>query len=56
VVGSIKSMKYSDDTIGNRTCDLTACSTVPQPTASAIVISRSTIIVLVNFGAKNVYF
>jgi hypothetical protein len=27
------SMKNSSDTIGNRTRDLPACSTVPQPTA-----------------------
>ena len=27
------SMKNSNDTIGNRTCDLPACSAVPQPTA-----------------------
>ena len=27
------SMKNSNDTIGNRTRDLTACSAVPQPTA-----------------------
>jgi hypothetical protein len=27
------SMKNSSDTIGNRTSDLLACSTVPQPTA-----------------------
>ena len=27
------SMKNSNDTIGNRTRDLPACSTVPQPTA-----------------------
>jgi hypothetical protein len=27
------SMKNSSDTIGNRTCDLPACSTMPQPTA-----------------------
>jgi hypothetical protein len=26
-------MKNSNDTIGNRTRDLTACSAVPQPTA-----------------------
>jgi len=26
-------MKILNDTIGNRTCDLPACSTVPQPTA-----------------------
>ena len=29
----IMSMKNSDDTIGNRTCDLLTCSAVPQPTA-----------------------
>jgi hypothetical protein len=27
------SMKNSSDTIGNRICDLPACSAVPQPTA-----------------------
>ena len=27
------SMKTSNDTIGNRTCDLPTCSAVPQPTA-----------------------
>jgi hypothetical protein len=26
-------MKHSNDTIGNRSRDLSACSTVPQPTA-----------------------
>jgi hypothetical protein len=31
--GRIMSMKYYNDTIGNRTRDLTACSAVPQPTA-----------------------
>jgi hypothetical protein len=31
--GRITSMKNSNDTIGNRTCDLLACSAVPQPTA-----------------------
>jgi len=31
--GRIMSMKYSNDTIGNRTRDLPACSAVPQPTA-----------------------
>jgi hypothetical protein len=30
------SMKNSSDTIENRTRDLTACSTVPQPTASPL--------------------
>ena len=29
------SMKNSSDTIGNRTCDPHACSTVPQPTTSS---------------------
>jgi len=32
--GRIKSMKNSNDTIGNWTHDLLVCSTVPQPTAS----------------------
>ena len=32
-VGKIMSMKNSNDTIGNRTRDLPACSAVPQPTA-----------------------
>ena len=27
------SVKNSSDTIGNRTCDIPACSAVPQPTA-----------------------
>ena len=31
--GRIMSMKNSDDTIGDRTRDLPACSAVPQPTA-----------------------
>jgi hypothetical protein len=31
--GRIMSMKNSSDTIGNRTRDLPACSTVPQPNA-----------------------
>jgi hypothetical protein len=31
--GRIVTMKNLNDTIGNRTCDLPACSTVPQPTA-----------------------
>jgi len=31
--GMIMSMKNSNDTIGNRTRDLPACSAVPQPTA-----------------------
>jgi len=31
--GTIMSMKNSNNTIGNRTSDLPACSAVPQPTA-----------------------
>jgi hypothetical protein len=31
--GTIMPMKNSNDTIGNRTRDLPACSAVPQPTA-----------------------
>ena len=30
----IKLIKYFYDTVGNRTRDLPACSTIPQPTAS----------------------
>jgi hypothetical protein len=30
--GIIRSIKKFDDLIGNRTCDLPACSIVPQPT------------------------
>jgi len=33
VARRIMSMKNSNDTIGNRTHDLPACSAVPQPTA-----------------------
>jgi hypothetical protein len=33
VAGRIKSMKNTNDPIGNRTHDLLACSAVPQPTA-----------------------
>jgi hypothetical protein len=33
VAGKIMSMKKSNDTIGNRTRNLPACSAVPQPTA-----------------------
>ena len=41
------SMKYSNDTIGNRTRDLLTCSAVPQPTApprSPVVYQYSTTI------------
>jgi len=33
VAGRIMSIKTSNDTIGNRTRDLPACSAAPQPTA-----------------------
>jgi hypothetical protein len=33
VAGRIKSMKNSNDSIGNQTRDVPACSAVPQPTA-----------------------
>jgi len=33
VTGKIMSMKNSNDTIGNQTCDLSVCNVVPQPTA-----------------------
>ena len=34
------SMKYSNDTIGNRTRDLPACRAVPQPTAPPRAIHK----------------
>ena len=33
VAGKIMSMRYPNDTIGNQTRNLQACSSVPQPTA-----------------------
>jgi hypothetical protein len=35
--GRMKSMKDPNDTIGNRTRDLPACSAVPQPTAPLLI-------------------
>jgi hypothetical protein len=35
-------MKNSNDNIGNRTRDLPACSTVPQPTAPPPMVSLTT--------------
>jgi hypothetical protein len=35
------SMKNSNDTIGNLTCDLPVCSAVPQPTAPPRLYSRN---------------
>jgi hypothetical protein len=37
---SIMSMKNANDTNGNRTCDLPACSAVPQPTAVFTFMDR----------------
>jgi hypothetical protein len=44
VAGKMVSMKNSNDTIGSRTRDLSACSAVPQPTASPRNISVDIII------------
>jgi hypothetical protein len=38
--GRIMSMKNSNDTIGNQTRDLAACSAVPKPTASLYASSK----------------
>jgi len=37
------SMKNSNDTIGNRTRDLPACSAVPQPAAPPGALSEKTV-------------
>ena len=39
--GRIISIKNSNNTNGNRTCDLAACSAVPQPTAETVGTSPS---------------
>jgi hypothetical protein len=39
VAGRIKSNEKSNDLIGNRTCDLAACSIVPQQTALPHVLT-----------------
>ena len=41
-------MKNSNDTIGNRTCDLPTCSALPQPTAPPAACPRVTLYLLVN--------
>jgi hypothetical protein len=48
------SMKKSSDTIGNRTCDFSACSAVPQPTApprapheSLLYLTNITVIIII---------
>jgi hypothetical protein len=43
--GRIMSMKNFNDTMGNRTRDLPACSAVPQPTAPQAACSKVTYIV-----------
>ena len=43
--GKIKSMENSSDPIGNRTRELSACSAVPQPTASP----RACIVIKIRF-------
>ena len=40
-LGRIVSVKNSSDTIGSRTNDLPACSTVPQPTAPPRAITQA---------------
>ena len=40
VAGRFMSMKNSNDTIGNRTCDFPACSAVPQSTAPPCAASH----------------
>jgi len=42
------SLKKSNETVGNRTCDLPACSAVPQPTVPPLV---SNVVCLFVFGA-----
>jgi hypothetical protein len=39
VAGRIRSIEKSNDLIGNRICDLPACSVVPQPTTLPRVTS-----------------
>jgi hypothetical protein len=38
--GMVMSMENSNDTIGNRTCNLPACSAVPEPTAPTYASSK----------------
>ena len=50
-------MKKSGDTIGNQTHDLTACSTVPQPTAPPraphVVMARNKLYLDLNVWPEN---
>ena len=45
MAGRIKSLKNSSDSIRNRTCDLPACSTVPQPSAPPHTPSKRCVII-----------
>jgi len=47
--GKIMSMKKSNDTTGNRTRDLPACSAVPHPTASPRALNLTTIYFEISF-------
>jgi hypothetical protein len=59
------SMKNSNDTIGNRSCDLPPCSAVPQPTApprapnlltkAAIIVGRSLYATVFGFNQRWIY-
>ena len=57
------SMKYSTETIRNRTCDLPSCSTVPQPNAPPCVyvcaylcMSRFCVCVCVDCNVKVIVY
>ena len=55
--GRIMSMKNSNDTIGNRTRDLQACSAVPQPTApTRIPFSNCTFSNIQDYYKRNRHF
>jgi len=44
-------MKNSNDTIGNQTCDLRACSTVPQPTVALHTQEKEQCTVLIMYSS-----
>jgi len=48
-------MKNSNDTIGDRTRDLPACSAVPQPNAPPRAMHRRTTLVNFQLDAQNSY-
>jgi hypothetical protein len=49
------SMKNSNDTIGNQTRDLPACSTVPQPTAPPAACPHIIHIPMYNYFYKTIF-